>query len=397
MSAQEVPPVSIFYRRDGLDPGAALGEAQREEPVRRVRDFWLHRTGEYWLVTRHADVRRVLADQETFAMYDPERAPILPDELLNMDPPEHTRLRHVLTPEFTGKRIRSLDPVIRALVGELIDAMEAGDRAADLMDAFALPLPLGVICGLLGVPDPDRADFHRWSRTTLDLGLPLEERIAAGRESREYVASLVAEKRRSPDDGMIGMLVREHGGAVSDAELVGVCELLLLAGHVTVSNTIGLGVLALLSHPEQAERLRGAAEGDPVLDSAVEELLRYLSVSSTALARTARRDTEIGGVPVKAGDQVVCQLPVANRDPALGAGMELFDIGRRPVSHLAFGHGPHHCLGAPLARAELRIALPELLRRLPGLALACPAEEVPYRVNNEVYGLHAALGPYAQQ
>ncbi|MFF2542929.1 cytochrome P450 [Kitasatospora sp. NPDC058063] len=386
---REVPPISIFYRRDGLGPGPALGEAQRGDRVRRVQDFWLHRVGEYWLVTRHADVRRVLADQETFAMYDPRRAPVLPNELLNMDPPEHTRLRHVLTPEFTGKRIRSLEPMIRTLVGELIDAMESRGPAADLMADFALPLPLGVICAMLGVPDPDQGQFHHWSRTTLDLGLPIEERIAAGRESRAYMASLVAEKRRSPDDGMIGMLVREHGGAVSDSELVGVCELLLLAGHVTVSNTIGLGVLALLSHPEQADRLRDAAEGEPVIDTAVEELLRYLSVSSTALARTARCDTEVGGVPIKAGDQVVCQLPVANRDPALGAGMDLFDIARKPVSHLAFGHGAHHCLGAPLARAELRIAVPALLRRLPGLALACPAEDVPYRVNNEVYGLHA--------
>ncbi|WP_043471601.1 cytochrome P450 [Kitasatospora sp. MBT66] len=389
MSEQDAPPISIFYRRDGLDPGPALGEAQREDPVRRVRDFWLHRTGEYWLVTRHADVRRVLADQETFAMYDAQRAPILPNELLNMDPPEHTRLRRVLTPEFTGKRIRALEPMIRARTGELIDAMEARGPAADLMADFALPLPLGVICALLGVPDPDQGEFHRWSRTTLDLGLPMEERLAAGRESHAYTASLVAEKRRSPDDGMIGMLVREHGDAVSDAELVGVCELLLLAGHVTVSNTIGLAVLALLARPEQAARLREADEADPVIDGAVEELLRYLSVSSTALARTARYDTEIGGVPIKAGDQVVCQLPVANRDPELGAGTDRLDIGRKPLSHLAFGHGPHHCLGAPLARAELRIALPALLRRLPGLALACPAEEVSYRVNNEVYGLHA--------
>ncbi|WP_327063962.1 cytochrome P450 [Kitasatospora purpeofusca] len=267
--------------------------------------------------------------------------------------------------------------------------MEARGPAADLMADFALPLPLGVICALLGVPDPDQGEFHRWSRTTLDLGLPMEERLAAGRESRAYTAALVAEKRRIPDDGMIGMLVREHGDAVSDAELVGVCELLLLAGHVTVSNTIGLGVLALLAHPDQAARLRDADEADPVIDGAVEELLRYSSVSSTALARTARYDTELGGVPIKAGDQVVCQLPVANRDPELGAGMDHFDTGRKPVSHLAFGHGPHHCLGAPLARAELRIALPALLRRLPGLALACPAEEVSYRVNNEVYGLHA--------
>ncbi|MFJ9690796.1 cytochrome P450 [Kitasatospora sp. NPDC101183] len=390
MTAQDdATPISIFYRRDGLNPGPALREAQHEEPVQKVRDFWLYRTGEYWLVTRHADVRRVLADEDTFAMHDPDRAPILPDELLNMDPPEHTRLRHVLTPEFTGRRIRALEPMIRALVGELIDAMEAHGPTADLMDVFALPLPLGVICGLLGVPSPDQAAFHRWSRTTLDLGLPLDDRLAAGREAHEYIASLVAEKRRAPDEGMIGMLVREHGGAVSDSELVGVAELLLLAGHVTVSNTIGLAVLALLARPEQADLLRNASPTDPLLDTAVEELLRHLSVSSTALARTAVRDAEIGGVAVKAGEQVVCQLPVANRDPALGPGLDHLDITRRPVSHLAFGHGPHHCLGAPLARTELRLALPELLRRLPALALAHPAEPARYLANSEVYGLHA--------
>lgn len=380
---------SIFYRREELSPGADLHAAQRDEPVRRVRDFWLHRDGEFWLVTRHAEVRRVLGDAETFAMHDAQRSLVLPDELLNMDAPDHTRLRRVLTPEFTVQRIRRLTPLIEATVKGLLDDMESRGAPADLVRDLALPLPAMVICELLGVPVADREEFQQRARVTLDLSVPAQERLAVSGQSHDYMARLVEEKRRSPDDKLIGMLVREHGGTVSDSELVGVADLLLLAGHETVSNMIGLGTLALLSHPEQADRLRTAAADDPVLDTAVEEMLRYLSVSSTAMARTARHDTELGGVAIRAGDQLVCQLPIANRDPALGPGMNDFDTTRTPVPHVAFGHGAHHCIGAPLARAELRIALPELLRRFPKLALACPAGELEYRRNHEVYGLYS--------
>ncbi|MBD0711573.1 MULTISPECIES: cytochrome P450 [unclassified Streptomyces] len=389
MTEQGTPLTSVFYRRDGLDPGPELRAAQREEPVRHVQDFWLYTTGEYWLVTRHADVRRVLADSETFAMHDPDRSRILPPELLNADAPEHTRLRHVLAPEFTVKRVRGLEPMITAAVDGLLDGMESTGAPADLMSAFALPLPAMVICDLLGVPVEDREDFQRRARISLDLSLPMEQRLAANQRSHDYMAVLVEGKRRNPDERLIGRLIREHDDAVSDDELVGVADILLLAGHETVSNMIGLATLALLTHPEQAARLRSAAPDDPVIGTAVEELLRHLAVSSTALARTARRDTDIAGVAIKAGDQVVCQLPVANRDPALGTGMDHLDIEREPVSHLTFGHGVHRCLGASLAQAELRVALPALLRRFPRLALTCAPEDLPYRHNHEVYGLYS--------
>ncbi|MFJ4906297.1 cytochrome P450 [Streptomyces sp. NPDC093249] len=389
MTEQGTPLTSVFYRRDGLDPGPELRDAQREEPVRRVQDFWLYTTGEYWLVTRYADVRRVLADSETFAMHDPARSQILPPELLNADAPEHTRLRHVLAPEFTVKRVRGLEPMITAAVDGLLDVMESTGAPADLMSAFALPLPAMVMCDLLGVPVEDREDFQRRARISLDLSLPMEQRLAANRQSHDYMAVLVEGKRREPDERLIGRLIREHDDAVSDDELVGVADILLLAGHETVSNMLGLATLALLTRPEQAARLRDAAPDDPVIGTAVEELLRHLAVSSTALARTARRDTEIAGVAVKAGDQVVCQLPVANRDPALGVGMDHLDIGREPVSHLTFGHGAHRCLGASLAQAELRVALPALLRRFPRLALTGSPEDLSYRHNHEVYGLYS--------
>ncbi|MFK0292770.1 cytochrome P450 [Streptomyces sp. NPDC090442] len=389
MTDQGAPSNSLFYSRDGFGPGPRLIAAQRDDPIRRARDFYLFRTGDYWLVTRHADVRRVLADPETFGMHDPDRARVLPYELINMDAPDHTRLRRVLTSEFTARRVRRLLPSIARKVDDLLDAMESRGAPADLMKDFALPLPAWVVCELLGVPYTDREEFQRRSREALNLERPLEERLAASRESHAYMASLVAEKRQNPDDQLIGMVIREHGDKVSDAELTGVSDLLLLAGHETTSNMIGLGALLLLEHPEQAERLRTAAEDDPVVDTAVEELLRYLSVSSVPMARTARTDTELGGVEIKAGEQVLCNLPVANRDPALGADMDRFDIERAPAPHVTFGHGVHHCIGAPLARAELRIAIRNLLRRFPNLRATQPVRDMPFRTDEEVYGLYA--------
>jgi cytochrome P450 len=204
------------------------------------------------------------------------------------------------------------------------------------------------------------------------------------------MADLVARKRKQPDDDdLICETIREHGDGVTDTELSGVGDLLLLAGHETTSNMLGLGALLLLEHPDEAERLRTAADDDPVLDRAIEEMMRYLSVVTTPLARTARRDVVLGGASIKAGEYVVCQLPIANRDTALGADIDRFDIDREPTSHVAFGHGVHHCLGAPLARMEMRIAFPALLRRFPGLRSVLPADQVPYRTHDAIYGVYS--------
>lgn len=204
------------------------------------------------------------------------------------------------------------------------------------------------------------------------------------RESRDYMADLVARKRAEPDEDMIGMLIREYGDDLTDDELVAVSDLLLIAGHETTSNMLGLGTLLLLQHPDQAALLR---TDDTIVDQAIEELMRFLSVVTTAIPRFVPEDTVLAGQQLKAGEVVVCSIPLANRDPEVGSGSAEFDITRKVSSHVAFGHGIHHCLGAPLARMEMRVAYPALLRRFPGLRAEVPVEQAQFRGHSFVYGL----------
>nr|WP_211176986.1 cytochrome P450 [Pseudonocardia acidicola] len=349
-----------------------------------------------WLVTRHADVREVLGDTEHFSNQvrrpdgtpgeAPGGLPLMPGFLLSYDPPEHTRLRRVLTREFTAKRMRRLEPRIHELVDEHLDAMQEAGPPADLVTEFALPVPSLVICELLGVPSGDRAAFQERTGTMLDVGRGEQARTAAAAASRVYMSELVTRARREPGEDMIGMLVREHGDDITHAELVGVATLLLIGGHETTSNMLGLGTLALLEHPDQLAVVRD----DPAaVDTAIEELLRWLSVVHASVPRMATVDTTVGGHRVRAGDLVVCSITVADRDPELGEDADRLDVTRRAASHLAFGHGVHHCLGAPLARMEMRIGFPALLRRFPGLRLAVPDEDIDFRSSHLVYGLNA--------
>jgi cytochrome P450 len=214
----------------------------------------------------------------------------------------------------------------------------------------------------------------------------MDERMELGRAGRAYMESLVARAKRDPGEDMLGMLVREHGAELTDDELVGIGNLLLIAGHETTSNMLGLGTLALLQHPEQLALVRD----DPaVVAPAVEELLRWLTIVHSGVVRTATVDVELAGHTIPAGDLVVCSLPTANRDPALLRDPETLDVTRGAAGHVAFGHGVHHCLGAPLARMEMRIAFPALLRRFPGLALDVPFADVPFRAFHFIYGLQA--------
>jgi cytochrome P450 len=380
-------------RRKGFDPDPELAAIRDGEGVTKV----MSPLGvEAWLVTRHADVREVLSDSERFSNGEQLRfrmpgAPPISDEeiaylqagnLLAFDPPEHTRLRRMLTGEFTVRRMRRLEPRIREIVDEHLDAMERTGPTADLVQAFALPIPSLVICELLGVPYEDRDAFQDTTRRLLDLSLPLDERRAAQMESRAYMAKLVDRKLAEPDDGLLGMLVREHGDDLTAAELGGIGTLLLLAGHETTANMLALGTLALLRHPDQLELLRNEPER---VDGAIEELLRWLSIVHTGMARVTRTEVEIGGQIIGPKELVVCALPAANRDPALVPDPDTLDITRDAAGHVAFGHGVHHCLGAPLARMEMRIAFPALLRRFPGLRLATGEPE--FRSFTVVYGL----------
>ncbi|GAA0944654.1 cytochrome P450 [Pseudonocardia zijingensis] len=389
------PTLPVHMQRNGFDPAPELTGMRDGPGIERIRNAF---GTEAWLVTRFADVREVLSDPERFSnarlparFGRPDGTPeVSPEEIARMragnllaaDPPEHTRLRRMLTPEFTVRRMRRLEPRIREIVDEHLDAMQRHGPPADLVAEFALPVPSLVICELLGVPYADRADFQARTNRVLDLRIPAEERIRASRESRTYMAELVAGAQADPGEDMLGMLVREHGDDLSTDELIGIASLLLIAGHETTANMLGLGTLALLRHPDQLALVRDEPER---VDAAVEELLRWLTIVHTGTAKVATVDTEIAGQPIAAGDVVMCALPAANRDPELRRDPERLDVTRGGVGHVAFGHGIHHCLGAPLARMEMRIGFPALLRRFPGLA------EVPgtagFRSFHVIYGL----------
>ncbi|KAB8184689.1 cytochrome P450 [Microbispora catharanthi] len=368
----------LHMRRDGFHPVPELSALRDDEGVARIRTMF---GTDAWLVTRFEDVRTVLSHPELFsnALVPPLRPPGAPPpsaeeaaamragNLLGSDPPEHTRLRRMLTAEFTVRRMRRLEPRVQQIVDDHLDAMERGGPPADLVTDFALPVPSLVICELLGVPYADRAGFQGTSKRILDVSLPPDERAAAAAEARAYIAGLIKTIRHDPGEDLLGMLVREHGDELSDAELTGIGTLLLLAGHETTANMLSLGTLALLRHPGQLTLLRD--EPDRV-DAAVEELLRWLSIVHSGTVKITTTEVRLGDQTLGPGETVICSLPAANRDPGLVPNPDDLDIRRDVIGHVAFGHGVHHCLGAPLARMEMRIAFPALLRRFPGLRLA---------------------------
>jgi cytochrome P450 len=389
----QTPVMPVHVQRDRFDPVPELARLRREQPISRITMPW---GTEGWLATRYEDVRTVLGDAVRFSndpVNRPAGMPLPPPGgggarngfLLQYDPPDHTTLRRMLTPELTVRRIRRLQPRIERMVDDHLDAMAAAGAPADLVRDFALPIPSLVICELLGVPYEDRGEFQGLSSVRLNMGLPLEERLKAVAASRAYMAGLVERQRRKPGDEMIGMLIREHGDDIDDTELVGLADLLLIAGHETTSNMLGMGTLLLLRHPEQAAQVR-AGEG---VEDAVEELLRYLSVVHMVMPRTVMTDVELSGQQLHKGDVVICSLVAANRDAEFGDDLDTLDIKRKMSAHVAFGHGVHHCVGAPLARMEMKIAFPALLRRFPNLAPAIPFEEVPFRSFSIVYGMES--------
>ncbi|HZB31285.1 MAG TPA: cytochrome P450 [Streptosporangiaceae bacterium] len=385
----DAPPVPPYLSRRGeFDPDPGTTRPHDQAAIRRVPAPF---GGEAWLVTRSRDVREVLADPGRFSSALPRdlmggvgAGQSIAGDLLFVDPPEHTRLRRMLTPEFTVRRIDRLRPRIEAIVEEHLDAMARTGPPADLVRAFALPVPALTICELLGVPYEDRADFQRRVDGLTDLAAPPDKRTAVLAESRAYMAGLVARARAEPDTtGILGALCRAHGNELSTDELAGIGTLLLLAGYESAANTLALGTLALLRHPDQLRIVRDRPEH---LDTAVDELLRYLSVVQAGFRVTTER-VELAGQVIGAGELVIVSLSAAGRDPGLLADPDALDVTRPVSAHLAFGHGVHHCLGAPLARAELRIAYPALLRRFPGLRLADPLASVPLRAHNVIHGV----------
>jgi cytochrome P450 len=298
-----------------------------------------------------------------------------------MDEPQHGRYRKPLVGKFTVRRMRLLTERIERITADHLDAMEEAGPPADLVTAFANPIPAIVICELLGVPYEDRGSFQEQIETFLSGETGDEELIAAYTATQQYLARLVAAKRANPTDDVLSDLADSD---LTDEELQGVSLILLAAGFDTTANMIALGAFALLRNPDQLAALRA----EPGLtDRAVEELLRYLSVAKTFM-RTALVDVELGGRTIEAGTTVVLSYNTANRDPERFAEPHVLDIRRQDGGHLAFGHGIHQCLGQQLARVEMRVALPALVNRFPTLRLAVPAEEVALRPETaDIYGV----------
>ncbi|GAA2355757.1 cytochrome P450 [Saccharopolyspora halophila] len=376
---------------------AKYREIRSETPVQRMVT---PQGMQLWVITRYEDARNALTDPrlakdfrrtgEIMDRMDRDggiRRPFnsaLNEQMLNLDPPDHTRLRKLVVKAFTARRVENLRPRVEQIAADLLDAMSEHDEV-DLLDAFAFPLPIQVICELLGVDEERRDDFRQWTNTLLDAS-SAEATSQAGAAMAEYLVELIAAKRAEPADDLLTALIEatEDADRLSEGELVSMVFLLLVAGHETTVNLIGNGVLALLRNPEQWAALKADPE---LVAGAVEETLRF---DGPVMHGTLRHTTEpvtIGEVTIPEGELVWVGLASANHDPDRFEAPESFDITRDAQGHLAFGHGIHFCLGAPLARMEGQIALRRLAERFPDLAPAAELDDVRWRFSTLIHGL----------
>ena len=364
-----------------LDPAPEYAKWQSEAPIRRVT-IWGDNSP--WLVTGYADARTVLADPRfssdpahpNFPHTSPGTPLQAPGLFLQMDPPDHTRLRRMLIPDFTFRRIAQMEGAVQRICDDLLDAMTDGDATeADLATSYALPLPTFAICELLGVPYEDHGFFHAKSNAlTSVVGDPAEVK-AARMALHGYLRALIERRMHDPADDLVSRLATERvatGEATLD-EATGMVSLLLVAGHETTANMLALAAIALLQHPAQLEALRA---DDSLWPGAVEELLRHLTIAHSGIRRVATEDVDLSGIRIRAGEGVVVALQAANRDPAVYAEPNALDVRRDASGHLAFGHGLHQCLGASFARAGLQLGLSTLFRRLPSLRITAPLESL---------------------
>ena len=380
------------------DPYAVYEALRQVGPARRAV---FPRGARGWLITRYADVRAALADPTlskdvvgAASVMEKHRDPDAPDlgfapelaaHMLNTDPPDHTRLRKLVNRAFTVRGVESMRARVEEITTGLLDAMAEGPDDVDLLSAFAFPLPMTVICEVLGVPDGDRDDFRKWSGVLVSSSKP-EDLQAAGPWMIQYLVSLIAAKRANPGDDLLTALIEasEDDDRLSENELVSMAFLLLVAGHETTVNLIGNGTLALLRNPDQLAALRS----DPsLLPGAIEEFLRYDGPVNLASFRYTTQPVTFGDVTIPAGEFLFLSLGSANRDPARYPDADQLDVRRAASGHMAFGHGIHYCVGAPLARMEAETALGALLERFPGLSLRIDPAELRYRNSPILRGL----------
>ncbi|MEW2631754.1 cytochrome P450 [Streptomyces sp. NPDC048389] len=391
----------LFTWEFATDPYPAYAWLREHSPVHRTR---LPSGVEAWLVTRYADARQALADQRLSKNpahhAEPahakgktgipgERKAELMTHLLNIDPPDHTRLRRLVSKAFTPRRVAEFAPRVQELTDRLIDDIfekqhSADKGEADLIHEFAFPLPIYAICDMLGVPREDQDDFRDWAGMMIRHGGGPRGGVARSvKKMRGYLAELIHRKRREPGDDLISGLIRasDHGEHLTENEAAAMAFILLFAGFETTVNLIGNGVYALLRHPGQRERLQAslAAGESGLLATGVEELLRYDGPVELATWRFATEPLTLGGQRIAAGDPVLVVLAAADRDPERFDAPDTLDLSRTDNQHLGYGHGIHYCLGAPLARLEGQTALATLLRRMPDLRLAGDPDDLRWR------------------
>ncbi|RSM88012.1 cytochrome P450 [Kibdelosporangium aridum] len=390
-------PRPLHIRRQDLDPADELLAAGA---LTRVTVGSGADAETSWMATTHGAVRQVMGDHKSFStrrrwhqrdeiggtgIFRPRE---LVGNLMDYDPPEHTRLRQKLTPGFTLRKMQRMQPYIEQIVADRLDAMEQAGSPADLIEFVADEVPGAVLCELIGVPRDDRAMFMQLCHGHLDASRSQKRRAAAGEAFSRYLLAMIARERKDPGEGLIGAVIAEYGDEATDEELRGFCVQVMLAGDDNISGMIGLGVLALLRHPEQIAAFQGDEQS---AQRAVDELIRYLTVPYAPTPRIAMQDVIVASQMIKKGESVICSLPAANRDPALVPDPNRLDVTREPVPHVAFGHGVHHCLGAALSRLELRTVYTALWQRFPTLRLADPAKETNFRLTTPAYGVTSLL------
>ncbi|MFR0357688.1 cytochrome P450 [Streptomyces sediminimaris] len=344
-----------------------------------------------WALSRLEHIRTMLTDARfssdrrhpDFPRFTRERRAFFPGRsLIHMDPPEHGPARRAVVGEFTLRRMAGLRPRIQEIVDEHIDAMLAGPRPTDLVQALSLPVPSLVICEQLGVPYDDHDFFQARSSALLSRALTTEGRTRALTELRDYLKDLIAKRATEPTDDLLGRQLAQDN---DPEDVLSLAFLLLLAGHETTANMISLGVVTLLERPEE----RAALREDPARTlPAIEELLRVYTIAEFANSRVAVEDVEIGGVTIRAGDPVLALTNAANHDPSAFDEADEIKLDRGARNHVAFGFGIHQCLGQNLARLELQIVFDTLLHRIPTLRLATPADRLPYKDDALIYGIH---------
>ena len=379
-------------QRDTMAPNARLTASRDQDPVQKLASL----LGlEVWLVTGDVESRQVLSDSTSYSTdirpYMGRSGSVTEGDFGGLgftDPPVHTHLRRLLTPEFTMRRLQRLRPGIEQIVQRQIEEIATAGQRADIVDlvpTFAFPIPFLVICDLLGLPDEKRETFSTLATARFDISKGARSSIGAIGGSREFLFSETARQRANPGPGLIGQIIREHGDEINDFDLGGLADGVFTGGLETSASMLALGTAVLLEDRELWNRL---IEDPTSAGAIVDELLRLLSVVQVAFPRFVRRDVVIGGKHIPEGSVIVCSLPAANRDERVTPG-DVVDLERAHTSHLAFGYGFHRCVGAELARMELKMAFPALARQFPDMRLAVPSEDLDYRALSVVYGVES--------